>query len=418
MPVSVPEVVRVLKPDGYFVSQQAGPNNRANIRQAFDTGSGTRYADDERARIDAFTRPGCRIVATAAYDVRYWVRDIASLIFWFGAIAGANEVPADFSIDRHWRVFQRIIAEYGTPKGVLTNEHRTLLVEQKPQPDRRWAMPEGWEWDESLYSGSAAYYVRGRAPYAPELADRIAAALSLDGTGRLLDVGCGPGIVALPLASHFAEVVGIDPDAAMLDEASARASSMGITNARWVQARAEALPLGLGTFRAAAFAQSFHWTDRPLVAATVFAMLEAGGALLHINIVENASTDVVQLPWPEPPYAAIQALVRQYLGSERRAGAGVLRHGTPGGEAAIFREAGFSPTNHLVMTGTEPLVRDGDGIVAWVFSRSDSAPHLFGDRLEDFETELRQVLQRAAPAGRFADPPADTEVFVWNKDQC
>lgn len=99
--VYVPGVVRVLKPGGYFVSQQVGANNMSNIRQAFDTGSGTQFDEDERARIDAFTHLGCRIVATAAYDVRYWVRDVASLIFWLQAIAGANEVPADLSIDRH-----------------------------------------------------------------------------------------------------------------------------------------------------------------------------------------------------------------------------------------------------------------------------------------------------------------------------
>lgn len=278
-------------------------------------------------------------------------------------------------------------------------------------------MPKGWEWDESLYRGSAPYYLRGRAPYAPELAERIADALSLDGTGRLLDVGCGPGIVALALAPWFAEVVGLDPDAAMLAEAAARASAIGIENARWIQARAEDLPLGLGTFRAVAFAQSFHWMDRPLVAATVSDMLEPGGALLHINIAENPSPEAMRLPWPTPPYAEIRALLRRRLGPVRRAGRGVLREGTPGGEAAIFREAGFTLSSRLVMAPTEPLVRDVDDIVAWVYSRSDSAPHLFGDRLGDFETELRQALHQAGPDGRFADPPADTEVFIWRKGQ-
>lgn len=52
-------------------------------------------------------------------------------------------------------------------------------------------MPEGWAWDKSLYAGSASYYARGRAPYAPGLADAPAEALALDGTGQLLDVGCG-----------------------------------------------------------------------------------------------------------------------------------------------------------------------------------------------------------------------------------
>ena len=55
-------------------------------------------------------------------------------------------------------------------------------------------MPEsGWEWDESLYAGSAAYYARGRMAYPSQLRDALRDALGLDGTGRLLDVGWGPG---------------------------------------------------------------------------------------------------------------------------------------------------------------------------------------------------------------------------------
>ena len=125
----------------------------------------------------------------------------------------------------------------------------------------------------------------------------------------------------------------------------------------------------------------------------------------------------MRLPWPAPPYALIRELVSRYLGPVRRAGAGVLTDGTPGGEAAIFRSAGFTLSHRLELTATEPLVRDVDDIVAWVFSRSDSAPHLFGDRLGEFEAQLRQALHGTAPDDRFTDPPARTEVHIWRKGQ-
>jgi cyclopropane fatty-acyl-phospholipid synthase-like methyltransferase len=35
----------------------------------------------------------------------------------------------------------------------------------------------------------------------------------LDGNGRLLDVGCGPGVLTVRLAHLFRQVVGLDPDA-------------------------------------------------------------------------------------------------------------------------------------------------------------------------------------------------------------
>lgn len=63
-------------------------------------------------------------------------------------------------------------------------------------------MSDGWEWDSSLYAGSAEHYERGRLPYPSQLAPVLADAMSLDGRGRLLDVGCGPGIVALRLATR------------------------------------------------------------------------------------------------------------------------------------------------------------------------------------------------------------------------
>lgn len=274
-------------------------------------------------------------------------------------------------------------------------------------------MPEGWEWDETLYRGSAPYYVQGRPPYAPGLADRLAEALTLDGTGRLLDAGCGPGVVILLLARHVAEAVGVDPDAGMLAEAERRAEVMGIENVRWIQARAEELPLDLGAFRVATFAQSFHWMDRERVASIVLGMLEPGGALVHISDAKEPRRDPIALPYPTPPYDEIKHLIQRYLGPVPRAGQGLLRFGSASGEAAIFAAAGFSGPERLLIPATEPFIRTTDAVVAWVYSLSGSAPHLFGERQPAFEADLRSLLRETAPEGWFADQPSDTEVFIW-----
>ena len=218
-------------------------------------------------------------------------------------------------------------------------------------------MPRGWVWDETLYRGSARYYERGRLAYPPQLADTLAAVLALDGRGRLIDVGCGPGIIALRLAHLFEEVVGLDADAEMLAEAERRAAELGVGNVRWVRALAEDLPAGLGTFRVATFAQSFHWMDRDRVAAAVFAMLEPGGAFVQVSTSMDGAADADPLPQPRPPREAIAALVTRYLGPVRRAGQGVLLYGTPGGEAAVHARAGLEEPGVLPGGGRHVVVR-------------------------------------------------------------
>lgn len=275
-------------------------------------------------------------------------------------------------------------------------------------------MVAGWEWDDTLFAGTAAYYRRGRLPYAPGLADMLTGVLGLDGRGRLVDVGCGPGILALSLAHLFAEVVGVDPDREMIAEAGREAARTGVTEkARWVRARAEELPAGLGRFTVATFGQSFHWMDRDLVAAITSDVLRPGGALVHISDVKGEILTVDGLAHPAVPYPAIDDLIRHYLGPVRRAGRGVLPQGTPGGEAVVLARAGFSGPQRHVVPGGQPLRRTADDVVAGVFSMSFSAPHLFGPRLDGFEADLRRLLREVSTTGRFSEWQPSTEVFVW-----
>ncbi|MFJ8942910.1 class I SAM-dependent methyltransferase [Streptomyces sp. NPDC102395] len=279
-------------------------------------------------------------------------------------------------------------------------------------------MVDGWEWDETLFSGSAVHYARGRLPYAPGLVDVLTEALGLDGRGRLLDVGCGPGTLALRLAHRFGEVVGVDPDGGMIAEAERAAAAAGVAagKARWVRARAEQLPAGLGEFTVAVFGQSFHWMDRDLVAATVRDMLVPGGALVHVSDLKAETRSADGLPWPTVPYPGMEELVKRYLGPVRRAGQGVLPHGTPGGEAAVFARAGFHGPERHVVPGGQVWDRTVDDVVAGMFSMSYAAPHLFGARRDDFEADLRRLLHRTSPTGRFSERLPSTEVFVWWRD--
>jgi SAM-dependent methyltransferase len=273
-----------------------------------------------------------------------------------------------------------------------------------------------WEWDETLYGGSAPYYTTGRLPYPQAMADALRAALNLDGRGRLLDVGCGPGCVALLLAPLFEQVVGIDADADMIAEAIHEADKRGVKNAQWYRMRAEDLPAGLGVFRVATFAQSFHWMERRRVANAVADMLSPGGAWVHVHATthQGAETDDL-LPAPAPPRNEIRELVSAYLGPVRRAGRGQLPAGTPGDEEQVMVAEGYSALRRVIVPRHEVFERSEDEVVASVYSLSWAAPHLFGQRRLDFEADLRRLLRARSPEGRFCEQPREIELVIWRR---
>jgi SAM-dependent methyltransferase len=272
---------------------------------------------------------------------------------------------------------------------------------------------EDWVWDETVFEGTAPYYRQGRKPYAPALADALAEHLYLDGRGHLLDVGCGPGTVTLFFAHLFEDVVGLDPDPGMLAEAQRAAGEERITNVAWLQLRAEDLPGPLSTFRVISFGQSFHWMDRPLVASAVRSMLEADGAVVQVDLWRTGTPN--QVPpsgrYPPIPEAAIDELRRRWLGPDRRAGQG-FRNTSPDGEDAVFQAAGFAPEEVVTVPDDRVLERPVDDVVAWVLSTSSTAPHLFGDHLDDFIEDLRRLLLDTSPEGRFSVALSDNRLRI------
>jgi SAM-dependent methyltransferase len=270
-------------------------------------------------------------------------------------------------------------------------------------------------YDPTIFRGAAAHYRCGRPPYSPELEAVLCEELGLDGSGRLLDGGCGPGILTVRLAQLFEEAVGLDPDAAMLAEGRRAARERGIANIRWVQALAEDLPgAAPGPFRLVTFGQSFHWTDELRVAEAVYSMLEPGGTLaLVVHTVEGRS--VPPSPGPPPiPHAEITALVEKYLGPDRRAGRGTAAVRSHRFED-LLRRTRFGVPRSIFAPGAPDLLRSSESVLSGYFSMSWSAPHLFGDRVDRFAGEVRELLVSRSPDGIFWDWPGDTEIILAGK---
>ncbi len=166
-------------------------------------------------------------------------------------------------------------------------------------------------YDESLFAGTAYYYARYRAPYPPELITHIVSHFELDGTGRLLDVGCGPGTLTLPLARYFESVLALDVNAEMIALGQKLSTA---DNVIWQVMHAEDISAELGTFRLVTCGSSFHWMDRDLVLARVREMLEPGRGIALTGGVAG------WLEGPEDWHKIVTSVVKRYLGERRRAG--------------------------------------------------------------------------------------------------
>jgi SAM-dependent methyltransferase len=271
-------------------------------------------------------------------------------------------------------------------------------------------------WDDSLYEGSAGHYRVGRLPYPQRLADALRDRLDLDGTGRLLDLGCGPGSLTLLVAPMFSWVVAVDADDDMVRVASDEAARQDIENVHWIHAYAEDLEPPDLPFDVVTLAQSFHWMDRPVVARNIRSWLAPDGCCVHVGATTHESAAGASgLPYPMPPRDRIRDLVRSYLGADRRAGRQVVTGGeTSGGEDVVFRAAGFIGPEVLHVPGGDCFLRTEDEVVASVLSLSSAAPHLFADRLEDFLDDLRSLLRDSSPERVFSEQLQDISLHLWS----
>jgi len=129
--VHVAEIVRVLRTGGYFITQMVGKNSSKNFLEAFGwtpDSFGPDWWQPVAELADQFQAQGCHILAQGEYDVPYWFKDMASFMFWMMAVPW----PEDIQLEKHWQNINRILETSTTSRGIETNEHRGLLIVQKP----------------------------------------------------------------------------------------------------------------------------------------------------------------------------------------------------------------------------------------------------------------------------------------------
>jgi SAM-dependent methyltransferase len=240
------------------------------------------------------------------------------------------------------------------------------------------------------FQGTVADYRKYRLDYPQRLLDRLVALAGLEPGDPVLDLGCGPGNLALPFARAGMAVTAMDPEPEMLQAAGAAAQGEALS-IRFVQGGSADLKQTDGPFRLVLIGRAFHWMDRAATLAMLDRIVAPGGgvALLH-----DAHPPVAENGWYKVAVRANERYVRT-LGPTGRDGGGHRRY-----EPFLFASA-FTRLDGLSVTVRTPISEDE--IVGRAFSIGTCSRAILEGAAEAFETELRAGLRELSPDGNFME---------------
>jgi SAM-dependent methyltransferase len=253
--------------------------------------------------------------------------------------------------------------------------------------------------DPHRFQAAAPHYLAGRPAYAPVLIGRVARLCGIGERDRVLDLGCGPGQLALGFAFHAGSVLAIDPEPEMLRVAASFALSA--PNIRFLQASSYDLGPSLGRFRLVAIGRAFHWMDRDATLATLDGMVEAEGAIAlfgdrHPEVPENA--------W----LAGFRALVDRYADGDgerqRRRGPNWRSH------EAVLLASVFGRLDRVAVIERRavPVAQ----FVDRALSVSSTSRRRLGDRADELGREVLALMNGVARDGMVAEVVESTALIA------
>jgi SAM-dependent methyltransferase len=247
-------------------------------------------------------------------------------------------------------------------------------------------------YDPSRFKTNVPFYARYRLGYPERLIAWVVAHTDTKRGDAVMDIGCGPGLLAIPFARQGLAVTGIDPEPAMLEAGREAAREAGAP-VTFRQGSSYDLPADIGPFKLVTMGRAFHWMDGPATLAALDACVVPGGAVvlmhdLHTKTAENRWRQVLHDVGNEFGRDAEHHI-------EARSRADFVAH-----ESVLMN----SPFGHLerISVFVTRAMR-ADDIVGLAFSLSTSSPQKLGPRKDEFEARLRSRLAELSPDGRFTE---------------
>lgn len=224
-------------------------------------------------------------------------------------------------------------------------------------------------------------YVSARLRYAPALIDKIARRAGLDRSGRVLDLGCGPGFIANAIAPHAELVYGLDPSRKMLGAAETAATDQGLRNVAYLEGSSLDLSRVPGPIDLVTIGRAFHWMDRDETLRKLDDLVAPQGfiALLSDTVLGGPET-----AW----WRKINEIAKSYAVMDDCAQYRYSDAWEPH-EYSLLRST-FSEVEALTV-----FVRhtwSPDKVITHILSRSGTTTELLGAKAPLLETDIRAVL--------------------------
>jgi len=233
------------------------------------------------------------------------------------------------------------------------------------------------------FDSTESYYAEYRPNYSPETIKHICKRFSLTNNSRVLDLGCGTGQITIPLSIHAGEIIGMDPNEAMIEQAKQEANKEDHENISWQVGSDENVTADFPPVDLTTIGRAFHWMNQDRLLNTIKRITEPEGGIALVGDNEWLTKGTQE--WQN----VVHKLACEYLeGVPERTGP-VEKYENPYDE--LLMKSGFSN----VQTWKTNFERKWtiDEIIGYLFSLSFCSAKMFGNEKKSFEEEVEARLQ-------------------------
>lgn len=234
------------------------------------------------------------------------------------------------------------------------------------------------------FDSTVPFYARYREPYPASFFREVARREALSGAEKLIDIGCGPGSLAIGFAPYVKSCTGVDIETEMLAAARVEAARAGV-HIDLIQARIEDLPENIGQFHSVTIGRALHWFDRDKATAVLERIVDADG---WIAICGTRGFSAVAQGWTGKFHEVRRAWssdpdeTRYHINIEE-----------------WFRGSRFHKAEDVEVSESHQ-VTIGD-LIGRALSLSTTSPQVLGDRRPEFEAAMREALEPLSLNGVF-----------------